>query len=83
MRVHNLTDVSTEGLKRNGLFRQMIAVGRALLAPGESQVVADEHMQHIRPGLQKLVAAGALAIGDQLPAGYVLEKLRAAKKSGG
>jgi hypothetical protein len=74
--VHNLTDVETPTLRQYGLVEQSIAVGPALLAPGQSMPVDDAHLQHIRPGLQRLVSAGALALGQPPPA-YLLAKEKA------
>ena len=78
MKVFNLTDVSTPLLIQRGFINHTFAVGPALLEPGECVDVAPEHIQHIRAGLQRLVEAGAIAMG-QAPPGYVMAKERAKK----
>jgi hypothetical protein len=77
MKVFNLTDMETPALAQRGLSNHTIAVGSFLLAPGASQEVSEEQIRALRPGLQQLVSVGALALGDQPPASYVLQKDRA------
>ena len=77
MKVFNLTDVETPVLKQHGVLNQMFAIGTVLVSPGQSADVADERAVHLASGLQHLVSIGALAVGDQPPAGYRLAKERA------
>jgi hypothetical protein len=77
MKIHNLTDVETPKLKQQGLVGQSIAVGPALLNPGEAGDVAEEHVAGLRQGMHGLVSIGALAVGPQPPAAYVLAKEKA------
>lgn len=85
MNVFNLTDVSTPLLVAKSLSGVTLVVGRHLLAPGASCEVTEEQIAPLRPGLQDLVAKGALAVGNQPPAAYVMAKERAktAPKAGG
>ena len=76
MRVFNLTDVPTPALQQKGFVSHTFAVGPALLGPGESAEVAPEHVQHIKRGLQRLIADGALAM-NQPPPSYLVAKDRA------
>jgi len=76
MKLFSLTDIETPLLKQRGLVGHTIAVGPVLLAPGASQDVTEEQIQHFRLGIQELITAGALALGTQPPASYALAKER-------
>jgi hypothetical protein len=73
MKVFNLTDVETPVLKQRGLCQQTFAVGKALVAPGQSADVDDAYLAQLGPGLRQLVSYGAAAVG-QPPASYRLAK---------
>jgi hypothetical protein len=73
MKVFNLTDVETPKLRQFHLVAHTIAVGRALIAPGESADVSMDEFKWVRTEVQRLVTLGALAI-DSLPAAYTLAK---------
>ena len=81
MKIHNLTDIETPKLAQHGVVKQGIVVGPKLIEPGASDDVADEHVSALGRGLQHLVSIGALAVGPQPPATYVIakEKAKAAK----
>lgn len=79
MKVCNLTDVSTPKLEQHKLVKHSISVAGRLLAPGESTDVPDDQLDGIRKGVQALITAGALSIGPQPPASYLLA--RDAKKA--
>lgn len=81
MKVFNLTDVETPSLKQHKLVEQTIAVGPHLLEPGKNCDVEPSRLDHIRAGLQQLVTVGALAVGDQPPAAYVVAKAKAPKRA--
>ncbi|WP_394831715.1 hypothetical protein LVJ94_34900 [Pendulispora rubella] len=78
MKVTNLTDVDTPKLRQHGLVAQTFAVGRALLAPGESADIPEEYARMLGSGLEHLVSAGACAVGD-LPAAYQVAKANQAQ----
>jgi|ERR1700722_2984848 len=74
MKVFNLTDVSTPKLQQFSLVNHTFVVASALLAPGASEEIEPKKLVLIRNGLQHLVSVGALAVGDQPPAAYLLAK---------
>lgn len=76
MKVFNLTDIETPLLKQHGLCQQTFAVGKALLAPGQSADVDDTYLAQLGQGLRQLVSCGAAAVG-QPPAAYRLAKEKA------
>ena len=77
MKLYNLTDVETPMLAQRGLVRSTIVVGRLLLEPGENRAASADQLAIVRGGLQELVALGALAVGNQPPAKYIMMKERA------
>ena len=84
MKVFNLTDVPTDSLKQRGLVGRTFVLGKHLVAPGTSVVVNPARMERIRKGIQELVTVGALAVGEQPPAAYVVAKAKAPPpKAGG
>lgn len=70
MKIFNISDVETKTLKQHGLVNHAVVVGKALLSPGQSVEVPDNHVQHKLEGIDKLVKLGVLAIG-QPPKGYI------------
>ncbi len=74
IKVFNLTDVPTPLLEQHKAANVSIAVGRALVGPGEMCETADDPMT--RAHLSHFVAIGALAV-DSLPARYALAKEKA------
>jgi hypothetical protein len=83
MKVFNLTDVETAALKQRGLVRHTFVLGKHLVAPGTSVVVNPDRMERMRKGIQELVTLGALAVGEQPPASYVVAKAKAPRVAGG
>lgn len=80
MKVFNLTDVRTENLERRGLYNQSFVVGSAVIAPGESGEVSDDHRVIVQAALEHLVAAQALAV-DKIPAEYSVIKMKQTPKA--
>ena len=76
MKVFNLTDVSTPKLVQHSYVNHTFGVGPFVVGPGEEQEVTEVQIQHVRKGLQDLVAVGALALGDQPPATYLVAKAK-------
>jgi len=76
IRIFNLTDVETSTLKQYGLVNVTIAVGRALVGPGETVETGGDdltlgHLHHF-------ITKGALAVGT-LPPEYNLAKSKMPK----
>lgn len=65
MKVFNLTDIETSELRRAGWVRVPIAVGPALIQPGEVAEVEDTEM--VRQNIRCFTSKGALAVGVKPP----------------
>ncbi len=71
MKVFNITDVETDTLKQHMASNSHIAVGRSMIAPGESTEVADDPTT--RAHLEHYIKIGAVAVGKP-PSEYMVAK---------
>lgn len=69
MKVFNLTDVATPGLRQRRMFNHTFALGGVSVAPGESAEVPDTAHRQV----QEMVLAGMLSV-DTLPPWYTAAK---------